>query len=283
MIKLNYKWKVYYHLFPNGKYYIGITSEEDINRRFENGYGYYGQPIFNAIQKYGWDNIEHDLIAANLTKEEALNFESLLIKKLNTFLPNGYNATYGGEGTTYYNENDIIKIKNMYLQGYNKKQIFENTEYGYWIINKIIDGLILSEQENNQIYLNQLYHQNNINYNIIKEQYLKGNSYEEIANKNNCCETTIRKIINILFTKEEQDNHNKNVNNKNQKGKRIRHIVVFDNNNNIIGTYRSALAASKELQIDAKRILNICKGKKGYIQSKGYTFKFKEEADNGNY
>lgn len=283
MIKLNYKWKVYYHLFPNGKYYIGITSEEDINRRFENGYGYYGQPVFNAIQKYGWDNIEHGLIATNLTKEEALNFESLLIKKLNTFLPNGYNATYGGEGTTCYNENDIIKIKNMYLQGYSKKQIFENTEYGYWIINKIIDGLILSEQENNQIYLNQLYHQNNINYNIIKEEYLKGNSYKEIANKNNCCETTIRKIINILFTKEEQDNHNKIVNNKNQKGKRIRHIVVFDNNNNIIRTYRSALAASKELQIDAKRILNICKGKKGYIQSKGYTFKFKEEATNGNY
>lgn len=35
----SYKWKVYYHLFPNGKYYIGITSEPTIEDRFKNGNG----------------------------------------------------------------------------------------------------------------------------------------------------------------------------------------------------------------------------------------------------
>ena len=78
-----YEWKVYYHLFPNGKYYIGITSSPNIEDRFKNGNGYSTQPVYFAIKKYGWENIEHGLIAAHLTFEEANNFEQLLIQRMN--------------------------------------------------------------------------------------------------------------------------------------------------------------------------------------------------------
>ena len=45
----------------------------------------YCQPAFaSAILKYGWNNFEHEIVANNLTKEEADDFEKLLIKKLNT-------------------------------------------------------------------------------------------------------------------------------------------------------------------------------------------------------
>lgn len=64
-------YKVYCHLFPNGKRYIGITKQR-LAIRFKNGYGYQRCPImWKAIQKYKWENIEHNVLFENLTKEEA--------------------------------------------------------------------------------------------------------------------------------------------------------------------------------------------------------------------
>lgn len=87
----------------NGKVYVGQTVYGDNpNSRWRNGTGYVHSPYFyNAIQKYGWDNFEHEIIASNLTKEEADNFERLLIVTMNTFNNKfGYNMTLGGEGSS---------------------------------------------------------------------------------------------------------------------------------------------------------------------------------------
>lgn len=81
----------------NGKKYVGQTGKRPMER-WDRGRGYVKCPYFwRAIQKYGWDNFEHEVIASNLTKEEADNFEKLLIDKLN--LQNrdyGYNLKDGG-------------------------------------------------------------------------------------------------------------------------------------------------------------------------------------------
>lgn len=71
----------------DGKYYLK-----------KNKNGEYTQRVFAyAILKYGWENFEHEIIASNLTKEEADNFEKLLIEKLNTMDSNyGYNLREGG-------------------------------------------------------------------------------------------------------------------------------------------------------------------------------------------
>lgn len=87
---------VYIHTSPSGKRYIGQTCQKP-EQRWKNGNGYLNNVYFTrAILKYGWDNFEHEIVASNLTKEEADNFEKLLIKKLNTLNPNGYNAKDGG-------------------------------------------------------------------------------------------------------------------------------------------------------------------------------------------
>ena len=67
----------------NNKKYVGQTIHGDNpNLRWKNGGGYRNQLYFyQAIQKYGWDNFEHEVVASNLTKEESDNFEKLLIKK----------------------------------------------------------------------------------------------------------------------------------------------------------------------------------------------------------
>lgn len=66
----------------------------------ENGCGYKTQYFNRAIQKYGWNNIKHEIIANNLTHDEACAFEKRLINKLQSNnLKYGYNLTSGGEGT----------------------------------------------------------------------------------------------------------------------------------------------------------------------------------------
>lgn len=54
----------------NGKVYIGITKQAP-EERWNNGKKYKSSPHFYAaIQKYGWDNFEHNILFQNLTKEE---------------------------------------------------------------------------------------------------------------------------------------------------------------------------------------------------------------------
>lgn len=75
---------VYIHTnIVNGKKYVGQTVFGDNpNSRWRNGTGYARSiHFYNAIQKYGWDNFEHEIVASKLTKEEACSFECLLIKK----------------------------------------------------------------------------------------------------------------------------------------------------------------------------------------------------------
>lgn len=85
------------HKCPNGKVYIGLTSMEP-RKRWLSGTGYKGQPFYNAIAKYGWDNIEHIIIADNLTKEEACNLEIETIKKYKSRDKKyGYNISVGGD------------------------------------------------------------------------------------------------------------------------------------------------------------------------------------------
>lgn len=97
MEKRNYK--LYVHISPSNKRYYGITREENINIRWRSGHGYkYNSHFTNAINKYGWDNIEHIVLFDNLTKEEACLLEKMYIALYNTTNSKyGYNKSYGGD------------------------------------------------------------------------------------------------------------------------------------------------------------------------------------------
>ena len=82
----------------NGKQYIGITSMSLEERCGKDGIRYKNCVAFwNAIQKYGWDNFSHKVLAYDLTREKANELEIYYISKLNTIAPNGYNLAPGGE------------------------------------------------------------------------------------------------------------------------------------------------------------------------------------------
>lgn len=99
-------WTVYVHTVPKelsgydyDKHYVGITSMNPQNR-WNGGCGYSGQVFYNAIQKYGWKNINHEIYADCLSEEDAKETEIMLIKKLKSHISQqGYNVSTGGDGT----------------------------------------------------------------------------------------------------------------------------------------------------------------------------------------
>lgn len=86
---------VYRHTTPSGKVYIGQTN--NISKRWFPSSYKHCVFFYNAIKKYGWNNIKHEILFSNLTKEEANSLEIKYIqyyKSLNI----SYNITEGGEG-----------------------------------------------------------------------------------------------------------------------------------------------------------------------------------------
>ena len=93
----NKKYMLYVHIFPNNKRYYGITCSKYPSIRWQRGNGYKSCPsVYNAIQKYGWDNIEHKVLKKDLSESEAFSLESEYIKKYNVKTGNGYNISKSG-------------------------------------------------------------------------------------------------------------------------------------------------------------------------------------------
>lgn len=92
-------YKLYVHIAPNGKKYYGITGQKKVESRWNNGRNYKSNQHFTrAINKYGWDNIEHIIIYDDLTESEAKELEQYFIQWYDTTnRAYGYNKSLGGE------------------------------------------------------------------------------------------------------------------------------------------------------------------------------------------
>ena len=97
----------------NQKKYIGITIDFE-KRMVQHKRQKTSSLIYKAIQKYGEENFEYQIIASELSVEEAEKMEINLIEKENSLVPNGYNIAkgglYGGRGLAISDE-DIFYIK----------------------------------------------------------------------------------------------------------------------------------------------------------------------------
>ena len=112
---------VYKHISPEGKIYIGISSQKKPEYRWgKDGKGYEkNKSLYEDIQKFGWDNFNHEVIAQNLSEVEAVIIESSLIKATqsnNPFI--GYNQNEGGRGAyktlQIKGENNNVYLVNIY-------------------------------------------------------------------------------------------------------------------------------------------------------------------------
>lgn len=103
--------------FPNNKMYIGKTIRDletrksqhksDMKRDKNN------KAFYNAIKKYGWDELTWSIIDTAEIEEELSEKEKYWIKYYNTYIhfknSMGYNSTLGGEGTSGYKYSEELK------------------------------------------------------------------------------------------------------------------------------------------------------------------------------
>lgn len=113
-------YKVYKHTAPNGKVYIGITKRERAEERWgKDGYEYRrgSNPHFSrAINKYGWENIKHEIIIDGLTKCEAEQLEMELIAEYRSNERKyGYNIENGGNCSGTHSKEVREKIRQANL------------------------------------------------------------------------------------------------------------------------------------------------------------------------
>ena len=111
------KYCVYKHTNKiNGKIYIGITGDVPENR-WANGLRYQANAHFtNAINKYGWDGFEHDILYTDLSLQEASKIEVELIAKYQSSDREfGYNIALGGIGSASISDETRKKMSESHL------------------------------------------------------------------------------------------------------------------------------------------------------------------------
>lgn len=178
-------YKVYIHIFPNNKKYVGITKQEP-KHRWRNGKKYENNIYMkNAIQKYGWENIEHKILFSNLTKEGAESKEIELIKHYKSNNKKyGYNILSGGNVSNGMTKEMIEKMsKDRKGKHYSEKTEFKKGHKPWTTGKKMDDGFKkkLSESHLGQIAWNRKKVkclENNKIYNSIKEASIKLNIVE---------------------------------------------------------------------------------------------------------
>lgn len=126
------KYCIYKHTNKiNGKIYIGQTCKSP-KKRWNNGAGYKPCTLFyRAIEKYGWDNFEHEILLEDLTLEEANKEETKFIKYFKSNNPKyGYNIREGGSNSPLPQEtkdklSEIQKRRNFKISPEQRQAMIE--------------------------------------------------------------------------------------------------------------------------------------------------------------
>ena len=113
-----------------GKSYIGQSN--DITRRFKEHIFKNEIPIDKAIQKYGKENFEFEILE-ECSLEELDEKERYWINYYNTYKGFGYNCSEGGglnfgenNGRALITESDVISIRKAYNEHKNRKKVYES-------------------------------------------------------------------------------------------------------------------------------------------------------------
>lgn len=134
------KYVVYSLNFPNGKKYIGYSS--NIIRRWYSKSEYrYQRLVYRAIEKYGWNNIEKEILYVFDNSKDALQKEAELIEELDLLNPEkGYNVVPGGGDPPhgkdqYMSEETKERLKQ--LRSENSKKMWQNPEKAAEVIQRM--------------------------------------------------------------------------------------------------------------------------------------------------
>lgn len=305
-MKKSKKWKVYIHTNKtNNKKYIGITCTS-LKRRWNNGLGYKTQIFYRAIEKYGWDGFTHEVVADNLSAEEAKYLEQDLIVLFKTKInENGYNVADGGSIGT-------VKAKSVcQFDGYgNLIHIYSSiSEAAYFIgckdyhiksciigdsfqshgfvwkyeddcrdLNKIKKDIL----NNPKSHTIRPIYQYDLNCNFVKEYSNAREIFDSLGLKTTaivqCCDGKLIQTQGFYWA------YKKDVLNKNSfkprkkltnTTKKYLSVVQLDKNGNYLQTFPTVIEAGKKLGINSDVIRQCCHGTKK--TSGGFKWAFEKD------
>lgn len=164
---------VYLHTLPNGMIYVGQTKNL-FDRWHKCGKGYEkNKDFYEAIKKFGWDNIKHELLYSTESELEAEKFEALFIVFLNSEDPTvGYNQTNFKEKiekafAEKRTVNNPKEMENERVKPF-EQSIFEGRNIPKSACESIIDAWIFNDKHKQIYKLKQI---NGLTYTqISKEQ-----------------------------------------------------------------------------------------------------------------
>lgn len=95
---------IYMMVFPNGKQYVGLTTEglRTRMRKHRADARRLDKPtkpvVHKALLKYGFENVNVSVLESNIRSDDLLKLrEQYYVKRFNTLRPAGYNSTEGGD------------------------------------------------------------------------------------------------------------------------------------------------------------------------------------------
>lgn len=264
---------VYKHTFPNGKVYIGITEKRP-KRRWNNGHGYKSgsQPLmYRAIQKYGWENIKHEVLFNGLAKEEAEQKEIELIAYYKSNNPEfGYNIQSGGSYAGKHSDETKRKISES-LKG--EKHFWYGKHHTEESKKKISEA---NKARKKCVYQIDKKTGDTIAYFDSIMEAAKAISISHSAIFNVCNKKLktaggyIWRYSDDILTQEELEWCNKDERENNYIS-----VSQYSKNGELIKIHKSANNAMLETGVDCSGILKCCKGK--YKTAGGYIWMFSEE------
>lgn len=146
-------WTVYMHKFPNNKVYIGITKNTPQRRWRNNGSGYKTQKLmWRAIQKYGWNNVEHIILFKDIDEKQAKKKEQELIAKYRSnVFDYGYNLTQGGDGVHGYicSEETRQKLSKIWKGRHHTeetKRLMSERAKGHKVSERVLETLAITRK-----------------------------------------------------------------------------------------------------------------------------------------
>lgn len=179
---------IYIHTCPNRKRYIGQTTYDNPEKRWGcEGYYYKrNKHFYQAIQKYGWDNIDHKIF--EVKTKELMNFweKALIYSYKSNDYKYGYNNSSGGEGGhrgCRHTEESKKKISQWHKQKKLSKTHIENMSAA---LKRVMKGAMSHK----------------VRKVICTQTGEIFNSVEEAADKLGVCRMTIYRLCNNTYCKD---------------------------------------------------------------------------------
>lgn len=202
---------IYKATFPNGKVYIGQTTQSLENRKYQHRRDAIDlnrkSPFFFAIRKYGWENVEWEIVEeGNFSAEELDEKEIYYISFYHSCVKDenckGYNVLKGRHNNDSLRvrlqdmKTILDKIIQLNKDGIEEKEIAKEVNLDIDTIKSILKGRTW------RYYTGIKRVPSQVNYLLLSEieeilqLWEEGKSYQEIVNKLGRNKTTIWEVLN---------------------------------------------------------------------------------------